>query len=800
MRTAPSQSASTPVPGYRRLPRPRSRPPIPRTFALGGAAVALIGLSAGAGVVTPAADSRAGAPFRGNLQNTGVFDTGAVYSIGVLKRFEGGWGQDSLLSTPVMAEGVAYFSVVGPNTHPPPPSSAFHAIDLRSGRELWRQEEAGEGGAAAIVGGLVYCRGRELFAMDRKTGEIRWRVKGVRGGRGAPAVAEGAVYVADRGIRAFDAATGRERWHTVTGSRYLVSPTYGDGVLYTGDGDGNVFAVDARTGSMRWQLPASEQRKPPGEIEEPLTVADGVVYVAANLSLLALDAGEGDVLWRVEDTDLVKTAPTVYAGIVFYGSEGLLRALDAETGRPVLELTRRAGGETKAAPVVADGIVYFTGSDYRESDRGRTVVHAFDMAARRFRWRTTVPGTVWSELTIHDGWLCFGSHEGRVGHLWGIRDGGERALPPAPPVVYAPTTILRGNLARTGVYNTRACRRLGGVRWRKRLKGRVEWMTVASGRLFVQSQYGFKPQLLCLDARTGEEVHTLPALGTWGSPTIHAGQIYACEGNGLVAFDLATSRRHGGCALPGCSAGGSPAVAGRSAYLATGAGLAAVDLDAGLARWQFQTQSSTAGAAAVVDGTVYVGSRDCQIYAVDALSGAPKWKYETDGPIPFGGTPAVTDGLVYVASEDGHLYALNAATGAPEWTCEAPPRAAACADGLVFFAGGGREPYLRAVDSRTGASRWRRAMRSGPSSAPTVAEGVVHVGTSNGTLYAFDGPSGAVLWTFRTEDPIRGEAVIQDGVVYLAASGGYDDHEAYVYALSEDGVPEADLPPAAPPP
>jgi polyvinyl alcohol dehydrogenase (cytochrome) len=86
--------------------------------------------------------------------------------------------------------------------------------------------------------------------------------------------------------------------------------------------------------------------------------------------------------------------------------------------------------------------------------------------------------------------------------------------------------------------------------------------------------------------------------------------------------------------------------------------------------------------------------------------------------------------------------------------------------------------------------RWFFSTGSGTgavSASPSVVEGVVYVGSWNGTMYALDAFSGQALWTFDINDPhpedrngfpgIQSSAAVANGMVYF---GGAD---ANVYAL-----------------
>ena len=60
---------------------------------------------------------------------------------------------------------------------------------------------------------------------------------------------------------------------------------------------------------------------------------------------------------------------------------------------------------------------------------------------------------------------------------------------------------------------------------------------------------------------------------------------------------------------------------------------------------------------------------------------------------------------------------------------------------------------------------------------PVVVDGVVYIGSDDGSLYALDGDSGEMLWSFAAGDAIRSVPAVVDGTVYF---GSNDNH---LYAL-----------------
>jgi hypothetical protein len=63
---------------------------------------------------------------------------------------------------------------------------------------------------------------------------------------------------------------------------------------------------------------------------------------------------------------------------------------------------------------------------------------------------------------------------------------------------------------------------------------------------------------------------------------------------------------------------------------------------------------------------------------------------------------------------------------------------------------------------------WRVTGQYGGSS-PTVANGVVYIGSGNGRLYALDAATGAKLWSFPTGSQIGSSPAVANGVIYIAS-------------------------------
>jgi len=86
----------------------------------------------------------------------------------------------------------------------------------------------------------------------------------------------------------------RVKWKFPTGDRVISSPVFKDNVIYFGGDDGNVYAVNAVTGSQIWK------RATNGPAPATPAVADGTVYIGSyDGKFYALDAKTGALRWKV---------------------------------------------------------------------------------------------------------------------------------------------------------------------------------------------------------------------------------------------------------------------------------------------------------------------------------------------------------------------------------------------------------------------------------------------------------------------------------------------------------------------
>lgn len=131
----------------------------------------------------------------------------------------------------------------------------------------------------------------------------------------APVAVGGLIFVggSDGVVRALDAGSGQLKWFAYTGGAIRVPPAIADGRALVGSADGFVYAFEVTTGRPLWRFRAAPvQRKIPvygtlsstWPVGSGVLMADGIAYAAAGIAnydgthVYALDAATGSVRWQ----------------------------------------------------------------------------------------------------------------------------------------------------------------------------------------------------------------------------------------------------------------------------------------------------------------------------------------------------------------------------------------------------------------------------------------------------------------------------------------------------------------------
>ena len=296
----------------------------------------------------------------------------------------------------------------------------------------------------------------------------------------------GTLFVASRPgqVYALDAETGQVRWHTELDAEFNPPPVVRDSKVYL-DSIGVYYTLDANTGEV---LETTEGRGP--RHTDPPDPETGRTYLLEGglppgSTVHAVDAATGTRVWTYDVGSIIPAAPTQSGGTVFVRSYEGVHALDASTGKLLWETEWEYVGDYP--PHIVDGI-----------------------------WPVAGDGTV-TALDARTGHRLWSFEEDHINRIAGAADG----------MVLAP-----GNL---GFYGIEAA--TGQEKWSLNNDWRVLYVTVADGVVYVNTVTG---DLHTLDLQTGEPLWT-QRIGYYLAPEyglyrVVDGVVYVTHREGVRAY------------------------------------------------------------------------------------------------------------------------------------------------------------------------------------------------------------------------------------------------------------------------
>ena len=283
---------------------------------------------------------------------------------------------DRIFATPAVQGNTAWIGTNG---------GKLIALDLATGKPRWQFETKGPIHASpAVADGLVFCNSYDgnLYAIDAETGAKRWSFS-------AP------------GERRFEApglhgASPRTQTFWDPFDPFASRPAIANGFVYFGSGNGNVYALDAATGSLKWKFATGNV------VHASPAIAGGNLYVGSFDSVLyALDAATGAEKWRYQagrddkmhNQEGFQASPIIFNGTVFNGCrDAQFYAFDARTGRKLWQVDNKLSWVVGTAARYKDGILYGTS----DSERLRLL----DAKTGGIRWETRLKGFIFASPAV----------------------------------------------------------------------------------------------------------------------------------------------------------------------------------------------------------------------------------------------------------------------------------------------------------------------------------------------------------------------------------------------------------------
>ncbi|MDU6682133.1 MAG: outer membrane protein assembly factor BamB [Enterobacteriaceae bacterium] len=307
---------------------------------------------------------------RGTVKAVSASDGKEVWSVNLAEK--SGW----FSSSPALLSGGV--TVAGGHVYVGSEKAKVYALNTNDGSEAWKTNVAGEALSRPVVSDglvLIHTSNGQLQALNTSDGAVKWTVNldmpslSLRG-ESAPATAYGAAIVGgDNGrVSAVLMQQGQMIWQQrisqATGPTEIdrlsdvdTTPVIVNGVVYALAYNGNLTALDLRSGQIMW-------KRELGSVSNFVVDGNRIYMIDQNDRVLALTTDGGVTLWT--QSDLLHrnlTAPALYNGYIVTGdSEGYMHWINVEDGRFVAQ-QKVDGSGFLTDPVAADGKLLIQAKD-----------------------------------------------------------------------------------------------------------------------------------------------------------------------------------------------------------------------------------------------------------------------------------------------------------------------------------------------------------------------------------------------------------------------------------------------------
>ncbi len=291
--------------------------------------------------------------------------------------------------------------------------------------------------AATVKASPIYSEGKIfiggwdsiLYALDSESGSELWRYKANAKITGAAAASEATVYVITESgtLSAINAKTGVVERTVSTGATFG-SPTVHERRVYVGTNAGTVVAYDGDTLQLVWSFPLAgdylAQKPTAGRVEGAPTVYNGmVIFGSENQYVYAVDEqGSGDDKTRLvglyKATGAIRTSPAIDKAnnrALFGAMDGKVYSVNLPTSytNPAANMTAawthaqltetNLPSQIQSSPAIAYGNAYFG------ANNGNIVAVALSSGIEV--WKKTTGGQVVSSPAIANHTVVVGSSD-----------------------------------------------------------------------------------------------------------------------------------------------------------------------------------------------------------------------------------------------------------------------------------------------------------------------------------------------------------------------------------------------------
>lgn len=271
---------------------------------------------------------------------------------------------------------------------------------------------------AIFIGTLLQISAQNLPAvMDFAVQPVaHWEFKASSSFYASPIIKDQVVYIGnlDSNLYAINLNDGKEIWRFQTDGAIRSNVCIHMDNLYLNGGDGRLYCLDRKTGKQNWNFKTNGEHQYDfaDYFQSTPVLANGMLYFGSGDSTFyAINPDNGTLIWSFKTEGIVHTTPAIDNDKVFFGSfDGYVYALHAETGTLIWKF-KTVGhryfprGEVQGSPVTFDNLVFIGARDYN--------VYALDQNKGFCHWNKSFKKGWGLSNSIHDSILYIGCADER---------------------------------------------------------------------------------------------------------------------------------------------------------------------------------------------------------------------------------------------------------------------------------------------------------------------------------------------------------------------------------------------------
>ncbi|WP_273565853.1 PQQ-binding-like beta-propeller repeat protein [Maribacter halichondriae] len=234
---------------------------------------------------------------------------------------------DKIYSSPII-DGDILFIGSGDNS--------LYAIDKNTGKKVWTFETGGAiHSTPLMLDNLIYFGSADgsLYALDKNNGNLVWKFDS-EGEKmydiwdyylSSPSGEEETIYwgSGDGYLYAINSKIGQLNWKFQTNGIVHATPIIYNNNIYVGSFDGVFYCVNKENGTLVWKFKTvGSTYFPKGEIQKAALVKDEVVYFGSrDYNIYALDAKTGTGRWNMKQPrGWIIATPIEYKDNLYFGT------------------------------------------------------------------------------------------------------------------------------------------------------------------------------------------------------------------------------------------------------------------------------------------------------------------------------------------------------------------------------------------------------------------------------------------------------------------------------------------------